>query len=327
MLTNLKKAGGTCHVQISGGEPTVREDLPAIVSLARRQGFSLVQVNTNGLRLGGEVGYAERLRQAGADSVYLQYDGVSAAAFAALRGRSDIIEGKNKAIQFCGAAGLGVVLVSTLVCGVNDGEMGALLRFALTQGPTVRGVHFQPAASFGRFPWHIESAPRLTLPEIMVKLVEQTPDLIQMEDFHPPGCEHALCSFSAVYTRNGAGNSLTPSGRNEQDKICCPPPPPGLSDAPPHAAHGARKAIHFTTRHWKAPKLDTPDLKDDFAAFVSKAGLERRFTVSAMAFQDALSLDLARIRGCCIHVARPDGRLVPFCLHNLTSRDGVRLYA
>ena len=45
-----------------------------------------------------------------------------------------------------------------------------------------------------------------------------------------------------------------------------------------------------------------------------------------MAFQDVWSLDLERVRECCIHVVTPDGRMVPFCLYNLTSADGTALY-
>ena len=64
----------------------------------------------------------------------------------------------------------------------------------------------------------------------------------------------------------------------------------------------------------------------DFDRFVARAGLSKRFTLSAMAFQDALSLDVARVRGCCIHVVRADRRMLPFCLHNLTTENGLRLY-
>ena len=45
-----------------------------------------------------------------------------------------------------------------------------------------------------------------------------------------------------------------------------------------------------------------------------------------MAFQDAWTLDTERLRGCCIHVAAPDGRMVPFCAWNLTSVDGTPLH-
>ena len=65
---------------------------------------------------------------------------------------------------------------------------------------------------------------------------------------------------------------------------------------------------------------------DDFGRFLARAGAEQRFTLSCMAFQDALSLDVERVRGCCIHVVRPDGRMIPFCLHNLTSTEGRMLY-
>jgi uncharacterized radical SAM superfamily Fe-S cluster-containing enzyme len=52
----------------------------------------------------------------------------------------------------------------------------------------------------------------------------------------------------------------------------------------------------------------------------------RSFTISAMAFQDADNLDLERLRGCCISVVSADGRLIPFCAYNLTSKEGRNLY-
>lgn len=335
-LDSLRSASGPCNVQISGGEPTMREDLPAIAALARQRGFGLVQLNTNGLRLGREKSYAARLRDAGLDSVYLQWDGVSEAVFKSLRGRP-CLELKRRAVEHCAAAGLGVVLVATLVRGVNEGEVGDLLRLALALGPAVRGLHFQPVSSFGRYPWSLHNAPRLTLPEIMTALERQAPELVRAAHFHPPGCEHSLCSFSALYRRvrkqrrpheaggsdrQGAGLEWLPDG----GKRCC-------SSPPPPAAEGARKAKQFVALHWKSADLrsvdDTPDKPNavgDFSRFLAKAGADRRFTISGMAFQDALSLDLERARGCCIHVVRPDGRLIPFCLHNLTALDGTRLY-
>lgn len=52
----------------------------------------------------------------------------------------------------------------------------------------------------------------------------------------------------------------------------------------------------------------------------------RRFSVSAMAFQDCWSLDLERLRNCYIHIMSPDGRLIPFCAYNLTSAEGRPLH-
>ena len=68
-LDSLRRASPGCNVQLSGGEPTVRDDLPALIRMARERGFGLLQVNSNGLRLGLEAGYARKLREAGLDSV------------------------------------------------------------------------------------------------------------------------------------------------------------------------------------------------------------------------------------------------------------------
>ena len=116
---------------------------------------------------------------------------------------------------------------------------------------------------------------------------------------------------------------------------------------PPPAQDGARKAKQFVALHWRGGNRDVKPVcgcaepasacaepvgsdhsaaADGFNRFLAQAGAEQRFTLSAMAFQDALSLDLDRVRGCCIHVVRPDGRMIPFCLHNLTASDGARLY-
>ena len=67
-------AGGNCNIQLSGGEPTLRDDLPAIVAMGREHGFSFIQVNTNGLRLAADDGFVRDLKAAGLDSVFLQFD-------------------------------------------------------------------------------------------------------------------------------------------------------------------------------------------------------------------------------------------------------------
>ena len=365
-MDTLKGASGPCNVQISGGEPTVRDDLPQIIGMARQRGFGLVQVNTNGLRLARQQGYARSLRDAGLDSVYLQWDGVNESSFMALRGR-ECLDYKRRAVRNCADAGLGVVLVATVVRGVNDGELGDLLRLALELGPAVRGLHIQPAAFFGRYPWQLEEAPRLTLPDVMAALVSQAPKMVSPSHLHPPGCENELCSFSAVYRRVCRNGQQGLEWLPDAGQSCCSPAPQtgsktgsqagsqaasqtvsqtvspaapqpghqaGGTTVPPPAEEGARKAKQFVAMHWKGgnPAGEEASMApnsgaDGFSRFLAQAGAEQRFTLSAMAFQDALSLDLDRVRGCCIHVVRPDGRMIPFCLHNLTASNGTRLYS
>ena len=345
-LKTLQMVSGDCNLQLSGGEPTLRDDLPAIIREAKSLEFGLVQVNSNGVRLGTEAGYAEKLADAGLDSVYLQWDTLQPRTSLSLRGTrvADLPEVKIKAVEACSRAGLGVVLVATVVRGVNDGELGELLRDAVARGPVVRGLHIQPASFFGRSPWGVLQAPRLTLGHVMQALSAQAPEWVKASDFHPPHCEHSLCSFSAVYLR-------------KEGNLCRVQEPFGFSSScngAVSAAEGSRVAKAFIARQWNRPpgsELPGPvccavvskaesdgrkrpaargnpagTVSDDFSRFLVRKNAESRFTLSGMAFQDALSLDIERLRGCCIHVVRPDGRIIPFCAQNMTSIDGVPLY-
>nr|WP_328592849.1 radical SAM (seleno)protein TrsS [Oceanidesulfovibrio marinus] len=318
-LDSVERASGMCNIQLSGGEPAVRDDLPEIVSMAKSRGFPLVLLNTNGLRLARDEAYLNALAEAGLDSLYLQFDGVSDGVYESIRGRA-LLRQKERAVERAAAHGLGIVLVATVVPGVNDRELGDLLRWAIQAGPAVRGVHFQPISYFGRYPHPPADADRITLPEIMRGLESQSDGLVRAADFIPPGCEHSQCSFHATYFRNPDG-SLRLLRDNGQ---CCSPKP-----GPIVAADGARAATSFTARQWKAPECDCSsnagEPLGDFDAFLAQAR-RSAFTVSAMAFQDAWTLDLERVQGCCIHCVAPDGRLVPFCAYNLTAADGRSIH-
>lgn len=370
-LQVARHTAGPCNVQLSGGEPTMRDDLPDIIRVAKSL-FPFVQLNTNGLRIARERGYARALADAGLDSVFLQFDGTTNAVYTALRG-APLLRDKLRAVRTLGEAGIGVVLVPTVVPGVNDGQVGALLRMAAAFSPVVRGLHFQPVSHFGRVPDHAipgraASDPlvseqhiserdhaaepphqaRITLPELMRAMEEQTQGLVKADDFLPPGCEHALCSFHANYLVHADGRLQRLSvGR----KSCS-------CEATP-ASEGADAAKSFVRRQWAAPQsmqeqpipqalLDAEEtvetsgtdaclcvppvdavlgqpVQDDLDAFLSRVATHV-LAVSAMAFQDAWNLDLERLQGCCIHVSAPDGRLVPFCAWNCTAQDGTPLH-
>jgi uncharacterized radical SAM superfamily Fe-S cluster-containing enzyme len=326
------QSSGACNIQLSGGEPTLRDDLPDLVYMGRRMGFNFIQINTNGLRLAREPGYAATLKHAGAASIFLQFDGVDDTVYRSLRGRPLWSE-KQAAVAACAKAGLGVVLVPTLVPGTNTRAIGDILRAALQWYPAVRGVHFQPVSYFGRHPGAPADHDRLTLPELMQLIENQSEGLFRADHFSPPGCEHSLCSFHAQYL---------------VDEDCRPRPLHPLSNswrgqAPIQAEEGASRAIASVARQWAGPPSEkvqrTPvacgcsstagcanDLStvslDDFLA-ITQAGT---FSVSAMAFQDVWNLDLERVQQCCIHIMAPDGRLVPFCLYNLTAAGGRTIY-
>ena len=337
LLERTIAAVGPSNLQLSGGEPTLRDDLPEIIGIARKVGYSFIQVNTNGLRIDSDKDYVRRLAASGLSSVFLQFDGVDDEIYCSLRGRA-LLNQKIGAIKNCGEMGLGVVLVPTLVRGVNIDSVGAIVKQALLLAPTVRGIHFQPISYFGRFPEQSGDDGRFTLPELMRCLEEQTGSLVKVSDFSPPGCEHAHCSFHATYMHSAEGR-LKPLGAGAGDGCC---------SANFGSGSGVRKTVETVSRRWTMPSPatfsnhlpllgETPccskssqdvnraDEPMDLDIFLKEVAT-RSFTISAMAFQDAENLDLERLRGCCISVVSHDGRLIPFCAYNLTSRQGKGLY-
>jgi len=331
----IMESAGTCSIQLSGGEPTMREDLLTIIEMGRNAGFSFIQVNTNGIRLANEKDYAVKLRQAGLVSVFLQFDGVDDGVYQALRGRP-LLREKLLAVERSAAAGLGVVLVPTLVPGVNTDSLGAIVKKALQLEPAVRGVHFQPVSHFGRYPKEIMSSDRITLPEVIRALEEQTDGLVRANQFAPPGWEHSLCSFhgSFILQPDGSLKSITEKALAS----CC--------QRDSSAAEG--RTIDLVSRQWAAPspREDVGSLRSgevanssccrspsevppdglvDLETFLEQVKTHS-FTITCMVFQDAWNFDLERLRQCCISVMAPDGRLIPFCAYNLTGMTGKRLY-
>lgn len=324
----LMQRGGPYNIQLSGGEPTVRNDVPEIVKIVRGEGFGFVQLNTNGLRLGENADYAWQLKEAGLGCVFLQFDGVTAETHRALRGR-DLRTVKMNAIRNCAASGLGVVLVPTLVAGVNTGEIGAILDLALQQAPAVRAVHFQPLSYFGRYPSSPRNEDRITLPEIMQAIEEQTGGRFRASDLYPASGENAFCEFHGKFRVHPDGR-IESSGR--PGNACCAPPVESglvqLAGASCGNGSGARRARNFVARHWAMPEEPEENLPGlDLSSLDAFLAEQRQsFCISAMAFQDAWNLDLCRLQECFLHVLSPDEKLIPLCAYNLTSADGRSLY-
>jgi 7,8-dihydro-6-hydroxymethylpterin dimethyltransferase len=311
-------AGGPYNIQLSGGEPCLRDDLAEIIQIGREMGFTYFQVNTNGRRIASDSEFLESLKDAGLNVVYMQFDGTEDEINRQLRGR-DLFDIKKKAIENCRQAELGVVLVPTIHPKVNAHNLGQIIHFALENYPTVRSIHLQPQSFFGRYPTSPENSDRITIPELLQKMEEQTRGLVHKDDFSPKGSENSYCSFHGTFVIMPDG-SLKPI-KPKQAVSCC--------DKPENAREGLQKSKQFVARNWAFHKTisnskPSPSLGgwDDL--------LERAqthlFSISGMAFQDAWNLDLELLQDCCIEVASADGTLVPFCAYNLTDTQGRAIY-
>lgn len=299
---------GKTLVQLNGGEPAIRNDLPQIISAAKNSGAKYVQLNTNGIRLGEDKNFVSELAAAGLSFVFLQFDGTGDQVYQSLRGRplSDI---KRKAIDNCAEFNIGVTLVPTLVRNININETGNLIRFAISESPKVRGIHFQPVSFFGRIPAKPSDNDRITLDELIAEIEKQTEGIIKSSDLVPSCCDHPLCGFHGDFIIDA--DRVIPLLNRE----------PGMDEFRP-AGNAAEKNREFVARRWKRPEKQYPDTGSlsgdihDMEYFLRKVSTNG-FTISAMSFQDAWNLDLSRLRKCSLHVY-DSNRYIPFCAYYLS---------
>ena len=299
------------NIHLSGGEPTVRDDLAEIIAMGKAKGFNYIQLNTNGKKLGQDPQYAKKLAEAGLSCAYLQFDGTNDSINQKLRNEK-LLKVKQQAIENCAAAGIGVILVVTIVPGVNDDNLGEIIDYGISMIPKVRGVSLQPVSYFGRYPQTPTDEMRITIPQVIRNIEKQSKYNFSRENFLPLVSGDCFCSFHGnfVVMPDDELVAITSTG-----KCCC-----NNDDAITHARN-------FIAKRFSAAKdrvLENSDF-DSWDLFIKNLD-NRGFTITCEAFQDVWNIDILRTQKCRLYVATPEAKLVPFCVYNLTDNNGKFLY-
>jgi tetraether lipid synthase len=305
-------------VQLSGGEPTLHPDFFAILEAARARPIRHLMVNTNGLRIARDPAFADRLASHGRGlEIYLQFDALREAPLRALRG-SDLREVHAQALAALEARGLSTTLVMTLVRGVNDGEVGDVIRHALGFR-CVRGVTLQPVQRAGRTEGPASKADPLTVSGVRRLVVEQS-GLFSPADILPVPCNPDTLAMAYALK---LGGEVTPLTRHlaPEDVLAGPrntivfERDPALRD---------RLFTLFATNH--SPEAQASRLADLLCCLprLEAPGLtyENVFRVLVVQFMDASNLDVRALKKSCVHIVQPDGRMIPFETFNVFHRDG-----
>ncbi len=334
-------------MQYAGGEPTIHTDYIWAIRRAKEVGFTYVMTATNGITYAESREFAEQSREAGLDALYLQFDGVHDDTYRTMRGRP-LADVKFKAIEHARAAGLRVVLVPTLVKGVNDHEIGDIIRFALDNLDVINGISFQPVSFTGRVSYEERINQRFTLADLAAAVKEQTGFLEPYRDWYPLSfvsplsklmerlsarptmtisC-HSDCGVGAYIISDGHG-TVVPITKfvdiesvmfelNQMSKNMIP-----FIERPLRLAQFYR----VLRRHYLGDELPAGLRFFDFISalaptlFRRVSGLGKKLEwkfliILSMHFQDCYNYNLDRLRRCNVHYAAPDGRIYPFCTYN-----------
>lgn len=312
------------NLQLSGGEPTVRDDLPEIIEMAARKGFEYIQINSNGRRLAEEPGYADKLKKAGASVIFMQFDGTRDDIYEKLRGEP-LFEIKKQAIRNCEKAGLAVTLVPTVVAGVNTDNLGEMMDFLMENVNVIKGIHFQPVSFFGRHPETNEDgefAGRVTMFGLMRELEKQRPHF-RYDDMCPISTGHTLCCFYSTYIKEPDGSAkCTLSSRSKMMGIGCE------CEISPGNLEIIRKDRDFVLNKWDVGDPQAHSYSSSYRSSTDimdmdeflKYNKQNTFTVTGMAFQDIMNIDSERVKRCRVQVLSEDNRLIPFCAYNTIYR-------
>jgi uncharacterized radical SAM superfamily Fe-S cluster-containing enzyme len=187
-------------VQLSGGEPTLHPDFFDVLDIVRARPVKHVMINTNGLRIAQEPDFVARLAEYKRGlEIYLQFDSLKREALMELRG-ADLRRVRQEALENLERHNLSTTLVVTVKRGVNDDEIGEIVRHAL-QWRCVRGITFQPVQDVGRNEGFDKSR-RIVLSEIRQRIVEDS-GVFGADDMVPLPCNPETISIG-YGLRNGS---------------------------------------------------------------------------------------------------------------------------
>jgi hypothetical protein len=276
-------------------------------------------------------------------SFYLQFDGVTGQPYKTTRGL-DLWPTKLKALENLRAEGHdSVVLVVTLVRGVNDTQLGDIIDFAARNHDIVTCVNVQPVSVTGRIDRGKLLDYRITIPDFMRLVEEQTNGQIKQSDFYPvpsvvPFAKalgalkgsrypeftmHEHCGMATfVFVDDGKLIPITHYANVDAFMT-------SMNDAAQLAAAGrtvrARIKMVESLRH-----VNIKVLRPLIGEIVREGSyqalgrlMHRVVMIGAMHFMDPYNFDLERVQQCGIHYAIPDGRIIPFCTMNNLHREKI----
>jgi uncharacterized radical SAM superfamily Fe-S cluster-containing enzyme len=347
-LRDERPVDGRC-VQFSGGEPTVYPRFLDVLRMARDMGFTHIQAATNGIEL-SNLDFARECKEAGLNTLYLQFDGVDDSIYRRVRG-VPLFDVKMKTIDNCRKTGMKIVFVPTIVKGLNDHQIGEIVRIAIENIDCVSGISFQPVAFTGRINRRELERKRFTLADLAKCVSDQTGITDAYNDFFPLACVTPFSKLTAAL--RGAGVPTISSHPHcslgtylfvdEETRQAVPitrfvDVGAMLQDMDELSRKSSKAVFKLYTkmRVWNSLKKHFHEDRAPggltFTKFLQtlqgltdkklgRDGKDGTFTyrtllVAGMHFQDLYNYDIERVKRCVIHYSAPNGQLYPFCTYN-----------
>lgn len=313
-------------INITGGEPTLHQDLVDLIKIATHEKIGRITVNSNGIRLSQDEDLVRKLADLGV-YIILSFDTLDRETSLKIHGE-DVVGAKLKALDNMARHGIGVTLLFVMIKGVNDHEIHDIIRLSETY-PNIRSITIQTMTFTGQGGGLFSPRERITLDMASRRIEETSETTLSRSHFFPLPSNHPLCYSIAYYFKTDQGlKSFTDILPKEKliDLI------------------GSNYIMHpddvfYDTFNEAITTSWVTDTNTDLLRFIKKllktmypkdrqlTPFERQqiaetsiLTVYIHAHMDEENFDISRIV-CCTDLVPVDGeRLIPACAYNLFYR-------
>ncbi|MUN28650.1 tetraether lipid synthase Tes [Sulfuracidifex metallicus] len=352
MVDQLKKQGITLVIQVTGGEPTLREDILDVLKILREKGVRHVQLNSWGGTFAKmymedpdkAIAYAKQLREAGVNTIYMSFDGTNRKT-----NPKNHWEIPYTFEVFRKAGMTSVVLVPTVIKTVNDNDLGNIVKFAARNLDIVRAVNFQPVSLTGMMKRNMRAKFRITIPEVLRNIEEQTDGEVTRDSWYPIGTSVVFSKIVEALTGKeqfemanhpscGAGTYIYVEWKGGEPHFIPISKFIDLEGLLEYLKEKSEEIREGSSKAWVGMKallnirkfIDKEKGPKDFDVYkmlynvVINHNYEalgewhyRTLFLGTMHFMDLYNYDVQRVMRCDIHYASPDGRVIPFCTYNV----------
>lgn len=316
-------------INFTGGEPLMHPEFREMAKMCRDVGIRRITVSTNGLRFLEDETLLPDLTALDA-RIVLSFNSFESGPYIATAGR-DLLGEKLKILELLDRHRPSTTLLTVVASGVNDGEIGDIVRHVIN-GDHIVSSEIHTVAFTGQGAGGFDRAARTTIPDVIAGIAKSNPD-IRPEHFLPSPCAHPLCYATCYLLKLDNGDAVPfPDFMPEQEVLRM------LSGSLYMEPGMATEEILTDVMNdiWSLPEPAEQDrrilralrelLDGMFPRGGSSGEIQRKIAENATkaiyihSHMDAENFDLARIRACCVAV--PDGRgdAIPTCAYNTIYR-------
>ncbi|MHA2168979.1 MAG: radical SAM protein [Candidatus Kariarchaeaceae archaeon] len=328
MIATLERSEGEANVvMLSGGEPTVHPDFLLILQRMQEARVKKIMINSNGLKFASSPQFCLDVAEIGSNiSVYLQFDGFSSQTQEIIRNDPELLEKKLRAIENLRKHDVPINLVMTVKKGVNDNEIGEVVKF-LHNTPGIVGLTIQPFFAEGRFADY-DPMDHTTMPDVIKAIANQTENMYQASDFFPIPCPYPHCSAATFsYQDPETQEFITISRLVNVDDYLDFFRNTIIPDLEEEVLDALQSIFSFSS---------VPGSHEMVEGFCNACGIEFNFNefqdslkhylenlkmITIKPFMNSWDFDVRRIMKCCVHQVTTDSKLIPFCAYNAIYRD------